>query len=163
MVICSINQFVLSSGEGLGGLEGPMPRGGASLRGGFWGSSCRLGVWGPCGFWFRVRVSLWGSLWVGGGSGVLDVLESSCPGIVPFDWGLLSGDGDLVGFWISLGPLLYVHGFSCGGALTRGYYLLALFPCTLFLVGWPFGHFAGGASSLLGVGLFGPLRYFFLG
>ena len=80
MVICSINQFVLSSGEGLGGLEGPMPRGGGSLCGGFEGSSCGLGVWGPCGFWFLVGVSLWGPLWVGGGSGVLDLLESSFPG-----------------------------------------------------------------------------------
>ena len=63
--------------------------------------------------------------------------------IVLFDWGLLSGDGGLVGFCISLESLPYVHGFSYGGALTRSYYLLTHFPCTLFSVGWPFGHFAG--------------------
>ena len=112
-----------------------------------------------------VLVSCWGftvGAIVGGwGLGGLGFAGVIIPWIVPFDWGLLSGDGGLAGFWISLGPLLYVHGFSYGGALTRGYYLLALFPCTLFSVGWPFGHFAGGASSLLGVGLFGPFRYFF--
>ena len=83
--------------------------------------------------------------WGLGGLGFAGVI---IPWIVPFDWDLLSGDGGLVGFWISFGPLPYVHRFSYGGALTRGYYLLALFPCTLFSVGWPFGHFAGGASSL---------------
>ena len=45
MVICSINQCVLSSGEGLGGLEGPIPRGGSSLCGSLGG---RLADWG-CG------------------------------------------------------------------------------------------------------------------
>ena len=53
-----------------------MPRGGSSLCGGFGGSPWGLG---SCGFWFCVEVSLWGPLWVGGGSGVLDMLESSSP------------------------------------------------------------------------------------
>ena len=132
-----------------------MPRGGSSLCGGFEGSPCGLGV-----LW--VLVLCWGFT-VGaivGGWGLRWICWSHYPLTgVPFDWSLLSGDGGLVGFWISLGPLPCMHGFSCGGALTRGYYLLALFPFTLFSLGWPFGHFAGGASSLLGVGLFGLFRY----
>ena len=57
-----------------------MPQGGSSLCGVLGG---RLVDWGSCGFWFCVGVSLWGPLWgplwVGGGSGVLDLLESSSP------------------------------------------------------------------------------------
>ena len=70
MVICSINQFVLSSGEGLGGLEGPMPWGGSSLCGGFGGSSCGLGCGGLVGFGFMLRFH-WGAIVGGWGLGGL--------------------------------------------------------------------------------------------
>ena len=43
-----------------------MPQGGSSLCGVLGG---RLVDWGSCGFLFCVGVSLWGPLWVGGGSG----------------------------------------------------------------------------------------------
>ena len=149
MVICSINQSVLSSGEGLGGSEGPMPRGGGSICGDF--EVLQIGGMGA--LW--VLVSCWGftvGAIVGGwGLGGLGFDRVIITWIVPFDWGLLSGDGGLVGFWISLGPLPYLHGFSCGGALTCGYYLLALFPCTLF-GGVAFWAFHWGCFLAVGCG-----------
>ena len=62
-------------------------------------------------------------------------------------------------FGFSLVPRFMCVGFPVEspqfGPLSAG-----LFPCVPLLVEWPSGHFAGGASSLWYVGLFGPFRYF---
>ena len=75
----------------------------------------RLMDWGSCGFWFCVGVSLWGPLWVGGGSGVLDLLELSSPKYFPLIGVYCLGMEDWLNFGFPLGPFLACMDFPVVG------------------------------------------------
>ena len=117
-----------------------------------------LWIGGLVGFGFVLGFHCGGHCgWVDGGLGVLDLLESSSPESESTVWGWrLSWSLDFP--WA---PSLRAWIFLWWGVDSR---LLFAGPFSLhpLFIRVAFWHFAGGASSLLGVGLFGPFRYFFL-